>query len=252
MMTARVWRPFSPSRVARITGCGLALGSTACFPTFHNARIDPGFRLDAGATTIRDQPRDNQPQPPDYLATVSPAVGFGHRLEVGVPIGVYMANGLRRQQGVYTERGMVVMPYAKLALLDATSRDHLAVFVQTSALIIPSIAGIRYGRDYGTWEPHAGLTVIQSGGPSGDDPVITRYQQLHQSLITLSVGATWMVAGYPGVEMGVLRNAYDENRFTAQGTLEPTRHTLYDIFVGLRVSTGTLKQQAKRQAERHP
>lgn len=150
-------------RVVRAVSGLLAIGLAGCFPTFHNARIDPGFRLDAGATTIRDRPRGGEPHRADYLAYVSPAVGFGHRLEVGVPLIWYAESGLRRQQGGSAGPGL--MFYTKLALLEATSRDHLAVFVQGGLPVIPvpTMAGIRYGRDRGTWEPHAGLTFIASG-----------------------------------------------------------------------------------------
>ncbi len=227
----------------------LALGLAGCFPTFHNARIDPGFRLDAGATTIRDQPREGQPQPADYLAYVSPAVGIGHRVEVGVPLVWYAENGLRDQQGGFA--GPDLMAYAKLALLEATSLDHLAVFVQ-GVLPVPTMAGIRYGRDRGTWEPHAGLTFIASSDNGEIFDVLARFSRRRQSLITLSVGATWNVAGYPGVELGVLRNAHDEVRFTSRtpAIVETSRRTLYDLFFGFRVSTGTRKQQEERRAAR--
>ena len=241
-------------RVAHAVSGLLMLALTGCFPTFHNARIDPGFRLDAGATTIRDQTRGGQPQPPDYLAYLSPAVGFGHRLEVGIPLVLYAENGLRSQQGGNAGPGL--MFYTKLALLDATSRNHLAVFVQGALPVIPvpTIAGIRYGRDRGSWEPHAGLTFIASGENGEYFDAVARYAQRRQSLITLSVGATWNVAGYPGVEMGVLRNAFDDDRLTSSmsGTVETSRRTLYDLFVGFRVSTGTIKQKEERGARRAP
>ena len=30
---------------------------SACFPTLHNARVEPGLRVDAGLTLLTDQPR---------------------------------------------------------------------------------------------------------------------------------------------------------------------------------------------------
>jgi hypothetical protein len=244
-----MWRS---NRVVHVVSGLLALGLSGCFPTFHNARIDPGFRLDAGATTIRDQPREGQPQPADYLAYVSPAVGIGHRVEVGLPLVWHAENGLRGQDGGFPAPGL--MFYTKFALLKATSLDHLAVFVQGGLPLIPvpTMAGIRYGRDRGTWEPHAGLTFIASGDTGEFFDVLARYAQRRQSLITMSVGATWNVAGFPGVEMGVLRNAYDEDRFTSRTPVivETSRRTLYDLFFGFRVSTGTRKQQEERRAAR--
>lgn len=240
---------FTARRLLRAM-CGvLAVGFAGCFPTFHNARIDPGFRLDAGATIIRDQPRNNQPQPADYLAYVSPAVGFGHRLEVGVPLVWYADNGLQKS----SSGGPGLMFYTKLALLESTSRDHLAVFVQGALPIIPlpTMAGIRYGRDRGTWEPHVGLTFIHADDGNGDFySSADRFAQRRQSLITASVGATWNVAGYPGVEVGVLRNAFDQDLPPGPVSFETKRRTLYDLFVGLRVSTGTLTQKAARNAGR--
>ncbi|MEQ1694181.1 MAG: hypothetical protein ABMA00_23040, partial [Gemmatimonas sp.] len=161
------------------TAAMAALTSAACFPTIHTARVDLGFRLDAGATVLADRRPD---EPTDYAAYVAPVYGIGHRVEIGVPIGVYMQHGLRPTQSQTGERQLLLLPYMKLALHDTSSRHHAALLVQSAALIIPSIFGVRYGRDMGSWEPQAGITVIRSGGPSGDDPVVTRYQQLRQSL----------------------------------------------------------------------
>ncbi len=227
------------ARQLRFALLALLLPAIACFPTFHTAQVDPGFRLDAGASVVADRARD---EPADYVAYAAPAFGLGHRLEIGLPIGVYMQDGLRSRQ-------LLFLPYAKLALHERDARDHVALIVQSAALVIPSIFGLRYGHDFGNWEPIAGVTVIKSGGPAGDDPVVTRYQQLHQSLIALSVGATWNRAGYPGIELGVLRNAFDENAYSAQGVPAAVRHTLYDLFIGMRISTGTLQQQAGRRRD---
>ena len=81
---------------ARSSGVCLlaALGMAACFPTFQSPRIDPGFHLDAGVTYIGDQVRNGEEQGPDIMAYVAPTVGFGDRVELGLPIGAYLEEGL--------------------------------------------------------------------------------------------------------------------------------------------------------------
>lgn len=100
------------------------------------------------------------------------------------------------------------------------------------AWFLPANVGLRYGRDFGAWEPHAGVSVIFSGGPAGDDPVVTRYQENGQMLLALAIGATWSSAG---IELGVLRNNYEEGAVYGDFG-QPTRaRTLYDVFVGARL-----------------
>ena len=77
---------------------------------------------------------------------------------------------------------------------------------------------------------------IFSGGPAGDSPVVTRYQQEDQALLLGSFGATLFVPGRPVVELGVLRNSYSERDYSG-GTPATVHHTFYDLFVGVRVGT---------------
>ena len=144
----------------RLAWLVLGLPAIACFPTFHTAQVNPGFRLDVGASVVADRARD---EPADYVAYAAPAFGLKHRLEIGLPIGVYMQNGLQNRPDATGQRQLLFLPYAKLALHQRDARDHVALIVQSAALVIPSIFGLRYGHDFGNWEPIAGVTVIKSG-----------------------------------------------------------------------------------------
>ena len=218
--------------LARITPLLLA---SACFPTFHNARVDPGFRMDAGFTALADQRRNNERQRPDHILYIGPAYGFGRRVEIGAPFGWYFEEGVGRAGQAYaTDRHFMIWPYVKLAMNEPDSRNHFALIGQ-SAFIGPANIGVRYGRDLGSWEPHVGISWIFSSGPAGDDPVVTRYQELHQSLTAASIGATWNTRGRPSIEFGILRNHYDEGAVTGDFGQPTTPRTLYDYFVGIRV-----------------
>jgi hypothetical protein len=209
--------------------------TAGCFPTFQSARIEPGFRIDASMVVLGDQQRSGEAQGIDGMLTVAPVYGFGERLELGLPVGIYWEEGIgRRGYATGTQsQNLVVLPYAKLALHEPTARDHLALIVQASGFL-PGNIGVRYGRDLGKWEPQVGLTWIISGGPAGDDPVITRYQELDQSLFAASIGATWRGHGRPSIEVGVLRNSYREGAVYGDFGQETVPRTLYDLFVGIR------------------
>lgn len=147
----------------------------ACFPTFQSPRIDPGFHVDAGITYIGDQIRNGEEQGPDIMAYLAPTVGFGDRVELGFPAGVYLEEGLESLGDSALEkfgespRTVVVWPYLKFALLPSGAPDHLALILQ-GAWFTPANVGLRYGRDLGSWEPHVGLSLIFSGGPAGGRP----------------------------------------------------------------------------------
>lgn len=213
----------------------LAVFAGACLPTLHNARVEPGFRVDAGFVYLGDQERAGAPQRHDGLATVTPAYGFGDRVELGLPIGIYWEDGIGRA-GYATgsqSQQVVFLPYAKLALLPRGTTDHLTVSLQAAG-IAPGSIGLRYGRELGGWEPHLGLTWIASGGTAGDDPVVTRYQEKGQVLLAASAGATLLGRGRLAMELGVLRNSYLEPETISA---PETRVTLYDVFIGVRVGT---------------
>ena len=214
----------------RISPPLLVLLLTACFPTMQTARIDPGLHLDAGVTRLGDQVRNGEPQGDDYLAYLAPSIGIGDRVEVGLPVGFYHQDGL-------DDRYALLMPYLKLALLPPASRDHLAVVAQ-GWLVLPANLGVVYGRDLGSWEPQMRVSWIFSGGPAGDDPFVTRYQEAGQSMVALAVGASWPTAGRPMVEVGLLRNRYREGARFGDFGQPTTPRTLYDLFVGVRVGVG--------------
>lgn len=226
-----------PSHLARATLVAAAPLFAACFPTFHNARVDPGFRIDAGFTALGDQRRNDEPQRADHIVYVAPVYGFGRRVELGVPVGWYFEEGIGNGGGPYNyDRQFMIWPYVKFAMNEPTSRHHLAMIGQ-SALIGPANVGLRYGRDFGAWEPHVGVSWIFSSGPAGDDPVVTRYQELGQNMVAASIGATWNGAGRPAFEIGVLRNSYREGAVGGDFGQPTVPRTLYDMFVSFRLSS---------------
>jgi hypothetical protein len=214
----------------------LLLATTACFPTFQNARVEPGLRLDASATVLADQERDGLDQGTDLIGVITPAYGFRDRVEIGLPVGFYLEDGFDRDGAEYggESRQVFLAPYLKVALLPQDRREHLALIAQTVG-ILPGNIGIRFGRDMGGWEPHLGVNWIFSYGSAGDDPVVPRYQQYRQRLLALSVGATWHTRGRPAVEVGLLRNAFQDGGVFGTPDEAAGRITLYDLFVGFRV-----------------
>lgn len=213
-------------RRASVLAATLLCACGGCFPTFQSARVQPGFHVDASAILLADQRRNSGGAPvevaqgPTIIGVITPAYGIGRRFELGLPIGVYTGSG--------DDNSILVMPYAKLALLDADSKNHLSVSTQFG-FVLPSNIGVHYGRDLGAWEPQVGVSFMRSGGPANDDPVITRYQQANQSLAVGSFAATFNRPRRPAIEIGVLRNSYDTP------STPPVRRTLYDMFVGFRL-----------------
>jgi hypothetical protein len=203
------------------------------------ARIDPGLHLDVGVTYLGDQLRNDEQQGADLMAYLTPSLGVGDRFEIGLPIGVYLEEGFESLASDALERfgesprTLVLWPYLKTALLSRDSPSHLAVIVQ-GAWLFPANIGVRYGRDLGSWEPYAGVSLVFSGGPAGDDPAVTRYQEAGQTIVTASVGATWETIGRPAVEIGVMRNHYREGAVYGDFGQPTTTRTLYDLYVAAR------------------
>lgn len=208
----------------------------ACFPTMHNARIEPGRRVGVSLTRLNDQERGARPQGHDYLTIVDLAYGLGNRVEIGTPFGVYWEEGLGNWREPHEDASFPIFsPYVKVALLPDTSRHHLAVFGQ-AALVVPASFGIRYGIEQAGWEPHIGLTWILSAGPPGDSPAVTRYQQEDQFLYVVSAGVTWLGRREAALEAGVLSNRYPDGsraRYSRIAT-SLTRRTFYDFFITVR------------------
>src|SRR5262249_25219024 len=109
---------------------GLVVSAGGCFPTIQTARIDPGLHLDAGFVAIADEHRDDGTGEPDYIPYFNIAYGFGKRAELGTALGVYHENGFAG--GAFSRKSTngVIMPYLKVALLDPSSTQHLAVYGQ--------------------------------------------------------------------------------------------------------------------------
>ncbi|MEO8480176.1 MAG: hypothetical protein ABI542_11155 [Gemmatimonadota bacterium] len=208
----------------------LLLMSSACFPTFQSARVEPGLHADVGVAVIADQERGTAEDGTDLLAYVSPAWGVSSQVELGLAAGVYsrdLAAGDTR---------LVLMPYVKVGLLPATGRDHLAVSFQTNALVFPANLGVHYGHDLGSWEPQISVTRIFSAGQAGDDPIVTRYQQDRQSLWALGLGATWRGRWRPGVQVGLLYNSYTACcEPMGGGQFGPLEVRYVDLFVAGRI-----------------
>jgi hypothetical protein len=79
---------------------------------------------------------------------------------------------------------------------------------------------------------------MASGGPAGDDPFITRFQQKGQLLLVLSAGAQSHRPGLPAIEAGVLIDHYQEGAVYGDFGQPTTSRTLVDFFVTARVRVG--------------
>lgn len=213
---------------------GSVLACTACFPTFQTARIDPGFRLEASAIVLGDQTRHTTPQGTDIIAMLSLAYAFGRHVEIGVPVGLYAEEGFNSGPLRGDKNSVLIMPYVKFGVLPSASQHHLALILQAS-LLLPANVGIRYGHDFGSWEPHIGANFIFSGGQSYDDPTITRYQERNQTMVAFSAGATLNRWRNTAFEIGVLRNQYEDvSRITPAGGVEYSMFRYYDLYAGMR------------------
>jgi hypothetical protein len=223
---------FAPAPYALAT----LLAAGGCFPTLQTARIDPGFRIDVGVTHLADQRRNAVSQGPDHIAYAAPVYGFGRRVEIGLPAGLYLEEGIGKSGDLDGDKtAFILWPYIKFGVFEPESRNRLALIFQGAWIGFANV-GLRYGRDLGSWEPHLGVTYVFSGGPAGDDPAVTRYQEARQTMFAFSAGAAWNVRGRPVLEIGVLRNSYDEGAVFGDFGQETVRRTLYDLFVGFRAS----------------
>jgi hypothetical protein len=212
----------------------------ACFPAMQTPEVTPGLHFDAGAMVLSDQRRDGRTQGLDLFGWVGPSLGLGHDVEIGIPIGWYLEEGIRsvtdRQAFGSSPFQLVILPYGKFALIDAPTHK-LAGVVQLGPAFVSSV-GLIYGRDLHSWMPYGSVKWMASGGPAGDDPFITRYQQKGQLLLLLSGGALWRRPGMPAVEAGILINHYQEGAVYGDFGQPTTPRTLVDAFVSLRVRVG--------------
>ncbi len=200
-----------------------------CFPTYQAARIDPGWHLDAGATWLHDQPRDGVAQGADLLFSATPSYGWDDRLEVGIPLVAYF-EGIG---GGAEDRYAWLMPYFKVGVLPTDSRSHLSASVQASLIGVSNL-GLHFSREIGEWEPQVSIGYLPSGGPAGDDPLVTRFQQDDQSLLTFALGVNGRGPTRPTVQLGVLRNSYRDRSYLGPDGPTGDRRTLWDLFIAVR------------------
>lgn len=223
-------------RIAALVLLGLTAG---CFPTLQSAHINPGLHLAAGTAVLGDQPREGRPQGTDVVAFFSPSYGFRQAgLEIGLPVALYLEEGLQSLGSDATSRfgssprTLLLAPYIKLGF-NQGHRDKFAVVGQ-AAWVFPSSLTLIYSRDYGAWTPYTSVKYVVSGGPAGDDPVITRYQEAGQSIWVGALGVERRGGANPAIEIGIMRNSYLEG--TVYGGQATGRRTRYDLFAGLRVA----------------
>ncbi len=185
-------------------------------------------------TVVADQPvtigAQDYPQGPDVIAVLVPAYGFGHRFELGLPIGLYCENWRKVVAAKNEERLPILLPYAKLALFAPQSRHSLAVVAQ-AALVVPANIGLRYAYNRAGWEPQVGVSKIFSA-QARDGSVVARYQRADQSLYAASMGAMWKGPRRPAIEVGFLQNSYAICKDCGGGS---ARKTVYDLYVGARI-----------------
>jgi hypothetical protein len=81
------------------------------------------------------------------------------------------------------------------------------------------------------------IRPVGSSDHAADDPVVTRYQQVNQTLRTASFAATWNSPRRPTLEIGVLRNSYEQcpGYSSCQSTNRPVRVVLHDLFIGMHI-----------------
>ena len=213
--------------------------STGCLPVVQRPGIEPGFHLDGGVSYLADQPRDGRGRGNDYMVYLAPAWGINEQVEVGLPLGLYLEEGWGSLgsnpiQGDYEP---VIAPYLKFGLLEPGGSDRLAVSLQFAAFL-PAILGVQYGRDLGDWRPWVSLSAVGHLGPAGDSPFVTRFQQKDQSVWLLAGGLSRRSPHAPSLEIGVMRNAFEEGAVFGDFGQETVPRTLYDLYVGLRFRFG--------------
>jgi len=196
------------------------------------------------------------------LGVISPSFGFGRAIgfELGIPFGWYLEDGFngRRAPRLFPAyfdyedgKHFLILPYFKLAS-GQEKRDIIA------GLIDPSSITVIYSHDFNHWTPYLSVKkMLLSGNPAVNDVPrkISRYQEDNQSMWAFAFGAEWNVRFRPGIEIGILRNRYQElilstidvvvydantGTYRAQEeiTLSPggDKKLLYDFFLGVKVT----------------
>jgi hypothetical protein len=212
----------------------IASVSGGCFPTLQTARVKKGFHLTVATGVLTDQKRNDRSQGSDVIGLVAPSYGLvakGVGFEFGIPIGGYLEEGFSSDS---YSREYLILPYLKVGL-NPQKRDKVAL-VGEAALIIPASLTLIYSHDFDRWTPYASVKRVFSGGPAGDDPVVTRYQEHNQSIWAAALGVELPVTSNPAIEIGVFRNSYEEGFVHGHFGGTGEKRVLYDIFMGGKVT----------------
>jgi hypothetical protein len=222
----------------------LAVGMviSGCFATLQSAKIRRGFHLTLTGSILSDQTRNGKPQGSDVIGFVSPSVGFGNTtgFEFGLPFGWYLEEGFASldEDEVLTfgqeVKNFLVLPYLKVGF-NQDKKDKFAFVGQTSYIFPASLTFI-YSHDFKGATPYVSLKRVFSGGPAGDDPMITRYQEHNQSIWAIALGVEWAVPLNPAIEVGMFRNSYEEGFVYGHFGGVGQKRVLYDFFLGGKIT----------------
>ena len=207
---------------------------SGCFTTLQTAKVKKGLHLTVSTGMLTDQERNDWSQGSDVIGLIAPSYGVvakGVGFEFGIPIGGYLEEGFRSDSDA---REYSILPYLKIGL-NPQKGDKVA-FVGQAALIIPASFTVIYSHDFNRWTPYVSVKKVFSGGPAGDDPVVTRYQEHDQSIWAAALGVEWPVQFNPGIEFGMFRNSYQEGFVDGYFGGTGRKRVLYDIFLGGKVT----------------
>jgi hypothetical protein len=207
---------------------------SGCFATLQSAKVKKGLHLTLNASFLTDQPRNGKSKGSDVIGFITPSIGFGKTtgIEFGFPFGWYLEESfesldedavLRFNQEV---NNFLVLPYLKVGF-NQDKKDKFALVGQT-AYIFPASLTFIYSHDFKRLTPYVSLKKVFSGGPAGDDPMITRYQEENQSIWAIAFGVEWAVIFNPAIELGMFRNSYQER--------VGQKRVLYDFFLGGKIT----------------
>jgi hypothetical protein len=207
---------------------------SGCFTTLQTARVKKGLHLTVATGILTDQKRNDWSQGSDVIGLIAPSYGLVAKsvgFEFGIPIGSYLEEGFSSDSYA---REYLVLPYLKIGF-NPQKRDKVALVGQ-AALIIPTSLTLIYSHDFNHWTPYLSVKTIFSGGPAGDDPVVTRYQEHDQSIWVAALGVEWPVKSNPAIEIGMFRNSYEEGFVDGYFGGTGENRVLYDIFLGGKVT----------------
>ena len=212
----------------RLLLVALSLIFCGCFTTLQTAKVKQGFHLTAATGILTDQKRSHS-HGSDIVYSITPSYGFGHRIEVGVPVLWYRWDDVYSpwRMGEKRTEGMV-LPYLKFAY---THQKNAVAIVGHAWLILPSSFTLIYSRSFDRWTPYFAVkSIFTADHPEELPDVIFRYQRNNQSIWVFSVGAEWHAKYNPVIELGLFRNSYQE--YEPRGP----KRVLYDLPVGMGIT----------------